>query len=89
MIHSLTLTFAYNDEGRPYGLCKADKLIYVTTAGGPMFNEDAGFGYIKSLAQNFYGIREVSCVKAENLDLVGADVEGILRAAEKEIDKDF
>ncbi len=80
------LTFAYNDEGRPYGLCKADKLIYVTTAGGPMFNEDAGFGYIKSLAQNFYGIREVSCVKAENLDLVGADVESILRAAEKEIE---
>ncbi|MBR1945024.1 MAG: hypothetical protein IJ846_01855 [Alphaproteobacteria bacterium] len=50
-----------------------------------MFNEDAGFGYIKSLAQNFYGIREVSCVKAENLDLVGADVEGILRAAENQI----
>lgn len=81
-ISVIGLTFAYDDAGRPYGLCKADGLIYVATSGGPMFNEDAGFGYIKSLAQNFYGIRNVSCVKAENLDLVGADPEEILRTAE-------
>ena len=84
-ISVIGLTFAYDDAGRPYGLCKADRLIYVTTSGGPMFNEDAGFGYIKSLAQNFYGIQNVSCVKAENLDLIGADAESILRTAEQSV----
>lgn len=49
-----------------------------------MFNEDAGFGYIKSLAQNFYGIQNVFCLKAENLDLIGADAESILKKAEKQ-----
>jgi len=88
-ISIIGLTFAYDDAGRPYGLCKADRLIYVTTSGGPMFNEDASFGYIKSLSQNFYGIQNVSCVKAENLDLTGADAESILRAAEKEIEAEF
>ena len=83
-ISIIGLTFAYDDAGRPCGLCKADRLIYVTTSGGPMFNEDAGFGYIKSLAQNFYGIQNVSCLKAENLDLVGADAESILQEAEKQ-----
>jgi len=29
----------------------------------------------------------VRCVKAEGLDIVGADVEGILRSAEAEIDR--
>ena len=82
-ISVIGLTFAYNDAGQPYGLCKAKKLIYVTTAGGPIFNEAAGFGYIKSLAQNFYGIRNVSCVKVENLDMIGTDAESILREAEK------
>ena len=47
-ISVIGLTFAYDDTGRPYGLCKADRLIYVTTSGGPMFNEDAGFGAISN-----------------------------------------
>ena len=34
------ITFRYNN-GRPIGLCKAKKLIYITTAGGPIF---ADFG---------------------------------------------
>ena len=84
-ISVIGLTFAYDDAGRPYGLCEADRLIYVTTSGGPMFNEDAGFGYIKSLAQSFYGIQNVSCIKAENLDLIGADAESILRTAEQSV----
>lgn len=88
-INVIGLTFAYNAEGKPYGLCKADELIYVTTAGGRIFNEDLGFGYIKFLAHNFYGIKDVLYFKAENLDLIGADVESILQRTEKEIDKNF
>lgn len=88
-INVIGLTFAYNDAGKPYGLCKADELIYVTTSGGTIFNEDLGFGYIKSLAHNFYGIKNVSYFKAENLDIIGADVESILQRTKMEIDRNF
>ncbi|MBO4724944.1 MAG: NAD(P)H-dependent oxidoreductase, partial [Firmicutes bacterium] len=80
-INVLGLTFAYTTEGRPYGLCKAKRLIYVTTAGGPIISDEYGYGYVKTLAQAFYGIKDVSQVKAENLDVIGADVEQILRSA--------
>lgn len=77
-INVLGLTFAYTAEGRPYGLCKAKRLIYVTTAGGPIISDEYGYGYVKTLAQAFYGIKDVSQVKAENLDVIGADIEQIL-----------
>ena len=80
-INVLGLTFAYTAEGRPNGLCKAKRLIYVTTAGGPIISDEYGYGYVKTLAQAFYGIKDVSQVKAENLDVIGADVEQILRSA--------
>ncbi len=80
------LTFAYTEEGRPYGLCKAKKIYYVTTSGGKIFNSDFGYGYIKSLAENYYGISNTVMISAEELDIVGADVEKILSEAEKNID---
>jgi len=88
-INIIGLTFAYGHDGKPYGLCQADELIYITTSGGTISDDSAGFGYIKSLAQNFYGIKNVSCIKAENLDIIGADVESILDTAKKEIDKRY
>ena len=88
-INVIGLTFAYDSTGKPYGLCKANDLIYITTSGGKILNEDAGFGYLKLLAYNFYGIKNVSCIKAENLDLTGADVKTILEKAKQEIDKNF
>ena len=83
------VTFYYDEQGIPRGLCRAKKLYYVTTAGGPIFNAEYGFGYIRELAQTFYGIPEVEMIKAENLDIIGADVEGILQEAEESIDKLF
>lgn len=80
-INVLGLTFEYTEEGTPRGLCKAKKLIYVTTAGGPVISDEYGFGYVKALAQSFYGISDVCQVKAEKLDVIGADVEGILNKA--------
>jgi FMN-dependent NADH-azoreductase len=71
----------------PQGLCSAKRLTYVTTAGGPIFDEAFGYGYVKALATTFYGIRETRMIKAENLDIHGADVEGIMRRAMAEIDK--
>ena len=83
-INVLGITFRYTPEGVPEGLCKAGRLTYVTTAGGDYFPEEFGFGYIKALAQNFYGIRDVRLVKATGLDIVGADEDAILRAAFEE-----
>lgn len=77
------ITFQYGANGIPQGLCKAKKLIYVTTAGGPIFH-NFGFEYVKALAGNFYGIGEVTLVKAEGLDIRGADPVEILNRAKQE-----
>lgn len=75
------VTFTYTSEGIPQGLCRAKKLYYVMTAGGMYVPEEYGFGYIKALAQNFYGIDDVELIKAVGLDIDGADVETILQEA--------
>ncbi len=80
------VTFRYSENGVPVGLCKAKRLIYVTTAGGPIGNMNLGFDYVKALASTFYGIPDVVCFQAENLDVWGADVPGILQNTEKEIE---
>ena len=82
-INVLGITFEYSDEGTPIGLCKDNRLFYVSTAGGTFVPEEFGFGYIESLARNFYGIKDVRRIIATGLDIVGADVEGILADAEK------
>lgn len=78
------ITFKYGENGIPKGLCRAKQLIYVTTAGGPIYR-NFGFDYIEAMAKNFYGIPQVLCVKAEGLDIFGADPEKILADAKKSI----
>lgn len=67
------ITFRYID-GRPAGLCKAKKLTYITTSGGPIF-DDFGYTYVKTLAQKLYGIEKTEAVRAMNLDveMISAD----------------
>ena len=77
------ITFKYSEEGVPIGLCKAGKLFYVTTAGGCYVPEEYGFGYIKALAQNYYGIQDVRQIEAIGLDIFGADVDAIMKSAEE------
>lgn len=74
------ITFVYGENGIPQGLCKATRLIYVTTSGGPVVH-NFGFEYTSSLAKAFYGINCVECVSAESLDILGADAEEILKRA--------
>ena len=81
------VTFSYTPEGVPRGLCRAGELVYVTTAGGSFAPESFGFGYVKALAENYYGIRRVRLVQALGLDLDGADSEQILRECFAEIDR--
>lgn len=72
------ITFEYTAQG-VRGLCKAQKLIYVTTAGGYIPENDYGFGYFDYLATHLYGITETQLFKAEGLDITGADVEKIMQ----------
>ena len=78
-VNVVGITFRYNEQGIPEGMCKATKLVYVMTAGGPFAPEEFGFGYVKALANNYYGIEDCELVKALGLDIVGADVEGIMQ----------
>lgn len=84
-INVVGVTFKYTEEGVPVGLCRARRLFYVTTAGGCYAPEEYGFGYIRALAKNYYGIQDVRLIEAVGLDLYGADVDAILASAEEKI----
>ena len=81
-INVVGITFKYSEEGVPVALCKANTLFYVTTAGGLYVPEDYGFGYVKALAQNFYGIQDVRKIEAVGFDIYGANVNSIMKDAE-------
>ena len=83
------VTFSYAADGRPVGHCRAKRLYYVTTAGGPLLPPNHGCGYVKSLAETFYGIGETVLFSAELLDVDGVDVEAVLQDAERRIDAYF
>ena len=73
------ITFEYRN-GCPIGLCKAKRLTYVTTAGGEIFC-DFGYAYIKTLANNFYGIQDTVSYRATNLDVQGISAKELLQKA--------
>ena len=79
------ITFFYTPEGIPTGLCRAKRLTYITTVGGTFFPAEYGAGYIKALAQNFYGIPEFRLINATGLDIIGADVDAILNSVKNKI----
>lgn len=79
------IVFKFSPQGEVIPLCKAEKLYYITTKGG--YNDDNfGFEYIKSLAQNFYGIKDIRLIKAEGLDIAETDVAAKITQAQKDID---
>ena len=80
-INVVGITFKYSDDGVPIGLCRASRLFYVTTAGGFFVPEEYGFGYIKALAHNYYGVQDVRQITAVGLDIDGADVDAIMKTA--------
>lgn len=73
----------YGENGAPVGLCRAKKLYYVTTAGGP-YNPNFSYDYIRFLAINMFGIKETELVFTEFMDIVGNDPDAILK---KKIDE--
>jgi len=81
-VNVVGITFKYNEEGVPVGLCRGRRIYYVATAGGTWAPEEYGFGYVRALARGYYGIQDVRKLEALGLDIVGADAEAILRQAE-------
>ena len=79
------VTFEYSEKGRPVGKCNAKNLYYVTTSGGYIANNNFGFDYVKALAENFFGIENISFYSAEGLDIFGADVKEIMHEAKEKI----
>ena len=85
IINVVGITFKYSEDGVPVGLCAADKLCYVRSAGGHFVPEEYGFGYVKALAQGYYGISDVRKIEAAGLDIVGADADAIIAEAKNAI----
>lgn len=83
-IYITGIVSAYDETGMPKGLCRAKKLYYVTTAGGP-YDGRYSYEYLKTLCNVFFGIPETGLIKADMLDIVGNDPEKLLRAAAEEI----
>ena len=77
------ITFRYSEKGIPVGLCKADKLYYITTSGGFINENNFGFDYVKALATTLFGIKTVQSFSAEGLDIEGADIGQILQEAKE------
>ena len=48
--------------------------------------EEFGYGYIKALAQNFYGIKDTGLFMATGLDIMGADTDAIMQEAIRRIE---
>jgi len=81
------ITFSYGEDGRPISHCRARRLCYVMTAGGPILPPNHGYAYVRDLAGTFFGISDTPLFSAELLDVVGMDVEAILTEAERKIDR--
>ncbi|MEL7608981.1 MAG: NAD(P)H-dependent oxidoreductase [Bacillota bacterium] len=67
-------------EAGSVGLCQADKVVYITTAGDEI-TEDLGAQYLEAVFGTF-GIRDFERYAVDGLDLDDADVEGALMKAE-------
>ena len=80
------ITFDLAGDGTYYSLCRAKKLVYITTAGGYIPEDDHAFGYIRDLCRVFWQIDQVEYYKADGLDIITNDPEAILQAARKQMD---
>lgn len=79
------ITFGYDDQGNNVGLCKADKLLLITTRGGSFSLPETGWmesgaHHIKALCA-MYGIPEFHLLCAEGLDDIRNDKETLLKEA--------
>ncbi|MFZ7103009.1 MAG: FMN-dependent NADH-azoreductase [Peptococcaceae bacterium] len=87
-IMAVGITFKYTEDG-PVGLCQGEKkAVHIVTRGGvysegPAAAYEMGDRYLR-VVFGFLGIYDFTTIAAENLDVVGADVEGIMAKALKD-----
>ena len=79
------ITFGYDEEGNSMGLCRADKLLLITTRGGDFSLPETawmemGARQLEALCA-MYGIPSFQCLAAEGLDDVRSDKAAILAQA--------
>ena len=82
------ITFGYDDLGRSVGLCKADKLLLITTRGGDFSIPEIswmemGARQLEALCA-MYGIPSFQCLTAQGLDDIRNDKEALLAQATEE-----
>ena len=69
------IAYKYSEEGIPTGLCKAEKLYYVTSRGGFVPDEgDLGYKTIEAMAK-YYGISQVECISLQGTDIPTTDID--------------
>lgn len=78
------ITFKYTEQG-PTGLLQGKKAVNIVTRGGtycsgPFCEYELGDRYLKTIF-GFFGITDFTTITAENLDVVGQDVEAIAQEA--------
>ena len=83
-ICNVGVTFYYDEQEQPQTLCRAKRLIYISTSGAE-FLPDFGYHYVLRLFSEFFHITQADCFFAEKLDLRGAEPEQIMENTRKKI----
>lgn len=83
------ITFKYTENG-PVGLCQGKKAVHIVSRGGhymegPATGFEMGDRYLRILF-GFLGITDFSTIAVEGVDMIGADVDGIMAKAIKNAD---
>ena len=79
------ITYRYTPEGELVGLCRAERITYITTRGGFVSDEkDLGFATIGELG-NYFGIPEVDCISANAMDIPTTDVDATINRVIEEL----
>lgn len=78
------ITFKYTENG-PVGLCAGKKAVNITSRGGAYLEGqgaafEMGDRYLRTLFA-FLGIRDFKTISAEELDVIGNDVDAIVNKA--------
>jgi FMN-dependent NADH-azoreductase len=70
------ITFKYTENG-PVGLLNNKKAVHIVSRGGEYINSSYEMGdkYLRTIL-GFFGIQDIQTIAIENLDILGADVEG-------------
>ena len=87
------ITFDCDETNGTYGVCRAEKMLFLTTRGGALEGSpmDNGTKYLSDMTK-FFGIREFSYIAADGLDLGKEPAEAIVGRAvvrAQELAKEF